>query len=890
VSSRDQQRLALRLLDATRSLGREGGLDLALVATYVRWVSYFQGDSLRWSQLRDAPAHGLPVDVQRLEHELSDRLGFPITVPALDSDGGRALFAAASFLDRVEPSELPDVFEGLISARSQRLARAGAEAQTVDLVARLLLAGVEPSRGRMLDPACGVATTLRLAAEQRRWDLLGIEINPWSAAVARMRFDIAGEPASIRVGDALQGDRWPAADAIVLDPPRGGRFDDFQREVVAEMVGSFPGGLVNSEMIWAQLALSALAPGGCAAVVLPVGSTFRRQEAALRQDLLHWGVLEALIQVPQGVEGQSAVPLAIWLLRRDAGPRDHVLLVDLEGFMRGVGSRKRMDTDAVEFVRDVLGTFRHDPAALIFPPHVVRAVPVPELAQADSFTPARFLAAPPEVEVRIPSPKRRLLTELRIDGLKSFGREQRLELAPITLIYGPNSAGKSSVLQSLSLLRQSVAHRTLLTQGREIDAGSFSGLLHRHEEDRELRLGLSYGALERWADPEGTPAPAALRSIDLAFRSYGNDVPQPIRAEIAIGALAMRFDGGFDSEDPDLRVDWRTPLGAADEALTAVSDPSFIWTEENALREMESESRSRPSDAASVLRTLNQVGYQEFIFEQRDSLLPVALVPPDLRALRGERAALARARTLLSRLGRVMAGTHRELSTLLGEIRYLRPLRAAPQRFYDRAAAAAGGGSPGEQVALYLYDNRSERARVSQWLQRLGVPYNVDIESVRAGSTRVLGDLVSLILTDVRTKVAVSPLDVGFGVSQVLPIVVELLASTERLICIEQPEIHLHPKLQTELGDLFLYTTNEATGGNQLLVETHSEHLLLRLQRRIREGAVPPEHVAVYYIAPADDDSAMVRRLRLDEHGLFIDPWPAGFFDESLDELFGGGE
>jgi SAM-dependent methyltransferase len=889
VSSRAEQSLAFELLDATRSLGRESGLDVALIATYVRWVSLAQGDLRMWSELRNASLHRQPVDAVQLEGALSDRFGFPVTIPALDTDGGRALSRVTPYLDNIEAAELPGVFEGLIDARSQRLSRAGAEAQTVTLIARLLLAGVEPSSGRMLDPACGVATTLRLAADQRRWDLLGIEINEWTATVARMRFNIAGERAHFHLGDALDAAGWPRADAIVLDPPRGLRLDDAQRQVVAEMF-DLPDDLVNSEMLWAQLALSALAPGGYAAVVLPVGSTFRgRQEAALRQTFLHGGVLEAIVQVPEGVEGQSAVPLAIWLLRRDGKLRDHVLLVDLEGFMQGVGSHKRMDGEAVTFLRDVLGRFRHN-ADMPFPHHVVRAVPVPELARSDVFTPARFLAAPPEVEVRIPSPERRLLTELRIDGLKSFGREQRLELAPITLIYGPNSSGKSSVLQSLSLLRQSVGHRTLLTQGREIDAGSFTGLLHRHEEDRELRLGLTYGALERWADPEGTPAPAALRSIDLAFRSYGDDVPQPVRAEIAIGPLGMQFDGGFDSEDPDLSVRWRMPLVGAEESLIVVSEPGFIWTEQNALREMETASGPRRGDVAAVLRTLGQIGYGEFVFEQRDSLLPVTLVPPDLRVLRDERVALSRVRALLSRIGQVTAATHREISTLLGEIRYLGPVRAAPQRFYDRAAAAAGGGSPGEQVALYLYDNRSERERVSQWLQRLGVPYSVDVEPVRAGRTRVLGDLVSLVLTDTSTNVAVSPLDVGFGVSQVLPIVVELLASTERVICIEQPEIHLHPKLQTELGDLFLYSTNKATGGNQLIVETHSEHLLLRLQRRIREGGIPPEHIAVYYVAPAGDASAMVRRLRLDERGFFIDPWPAGFFDESLVELFGSDE
>ena len=143
-------------------------------------------------------------------------------------------------------------------------------------------------------------------------------------------------------------------------------------------------------------------------------------------------------------------------------------------------------------------------------------------------------------------------------------------------------------------------------------------------------------------------------------------------------------------------------------------------------------------------------------------------------------------------------------------------------------------------------------------------------------------------LHDRRNDVDVSPLDVGFGVSQVLPIAVELLTSTERVLCIEQPEIHLHPKLQTELGDLLIYATAEVGNANQLIIETHSEHLLLRLQRRIREGSLPPNDIAVYYLEPETEFGSVVRRLRLDEQGVFLDPWPTGFFEESLQEILGG--
>ena len=178
---------------------------------------------------------------------------------------------------------------------------------------------------------------------------------------------------------------------------------------------------------------------------------------------------------------------------------------------------------------------------------------------------------------------------------------------------------------------------------------------------------------------------------------------------------------------------------------------------------------------------------------------------------------------------------------------------------------------------------------MNEWLGFLELPYSLKVVPVRAsGSTPVVGDLVAVVLTDRRSGVEVSPADVGFGVSQVLPIVVELLAKRENVICIEQPEIHLHPKLQTELADLLIYATLDTVNDNQVIVETHSEHLLLRLQRRIREDELGADDVAVIYIDQDTDGEARVRRLRLDDNGYFIDPWPAGFFDEKLEELFEG--
>jgi predicted ATPase len=154
--------------------------------------------------------------------------------------------------------------------------------------------------------------------------------------------------------------------------------------------------------------------------------------------------------------------------------------------------------------------------------------------------------------------------------------------------------------------------------------------------------------------------------------------------------------------------------------------------------------------------------------------------------------------------------------------------------------------------------------------------------------------LRDLVIIDKRTDTPVSHRDIGIGISQVLPVLVSAYASIGKIVAIEQPEIHLHPALQAELGDVFI---ESALGQrrNTFILETHSEHLILRLMRRMRdtcEGRLPtglppvrPEDVAILYVQPRDA-AAVVRVLELDEEGQLLDPWPGGFFEEGFRERF----
>jgi len=173
-------------------------------------------------------------------------------------------------------------------------------------------------------------------------------------------------------------------------------------------------------------------------------------------------------------------------------------------------------------------------------------------------------------------------------------------------------------------------------------------------------------------------------------------------------------------------------------------------------------------------------------------------------------------------------------------------------------------------------------------------PAQTVIDDIVKSDVNIEGDLF---LNDLRNNTVVSLRDVGIGISQVIPVITYAHYHNNGIITIEQPELHLHPALQAELGDLFI---ESALGNNKntFLIETHSEHLILRILRRIREtfeasqqkappkieNPITPDDVSVIYAKPTKDGTKLYS-MKITEDGNFERDWPDGFFEERLEEF-----
>ncbi|EKD34139.1 MAG: hypothetical protein ACD_75C02452G0002 [uncultured bacterium] len=444
-----------------------------------------------------------------------------------------------------------------------------------------------------------------------------------------------------------------------------------------------------------------------------------------------------------------------------------------------------------------------------------------------------------------------MLTSLRIKNFKAWKDTGRIRLAPLTVIFGTNSAGKSSLghlLLTLKQTAQSTDRRRALHLGDNkslIDLGTFQDCIYKHKTENALSFELSWNLPEpiKVVDSlqEGAQYEGDVLKLDVTIGAGKTDQPE-------VNSLRYQLSAGGEEK---LNI----TLGKTEKGKFDLTSESY--------RFVKSHGRKWPMEDPEKFYRLSDNSLARY--QNAGFLMDFALAT----------------------------------EKVLDHFYYVGPLRDHPKRTYLWSGDTPEDvGLKGEFAIAALLAaeaqkrqlNRGTRMRlqmfsefIAGWLKDLGIIHDFKVKPVAPGR-KEYEVLVKTQPGASEVKIA----DVGFGVSQVLPVLVEAFyCPPHSTVWIEQPEIHLHPQVQAEITDVFISAIKARENGKnrnvQFIIESHSEHFINRLQRRIAEGVISHEDVAVYF-CKRKGSSVELEPLQLNLFG-DIENWPENFFGDEMADI-----
>lgn len=415
-----------------------------------------------------------------------------------------------------------------------------------------------------------------------------------------------------------------------------------------------------------------------------------------------------------------------------------------------------------------------------------------------------------------------MITHIRMKNFKSWQDSGAVKLAPLTGFFGTNSSGKSSLLQMLLLLKQTVGKDEILFFGDEnslVNLGNFQEVIHQHEVGNELHFGMSC---------ELTHSPLDLSKIPLQL-------------------LRFAFDTVIREEKSTLIIKYLRYINWSNGATTLWKN-NLLSTDNRDLGTINIQNcyggPSQPS--------INVTG-------------PTDILPQ-------------------------FSSTFEEL---FSHVYYLGPVRVHPKRNYhwegdhpedigrwgDKAIDALLSARVDKRTIQHEEKEISIENRILEWLREMDLAHSFILK--RTGPPSEKNYDVRIEKNRSGTKVTLA--DMGYGLSQFLPILVLCYyAPMGSTLILEQPGIHLHPKVQSQLADLLIEVVTERK--LQILVESHSEHFLTRLQRRVAEKQISQDDTALYFCRN-DDGASTIEPLDVNEFGE-IKNWPENFFGDVMGDMF----
>ncbi|MCY4568580.1 MAG: DUF3696 domain-containing protein [Candidatus Poribacteria bacterium] len=422
-----------------------------------------------------------------------------------------------------------------------------------------------------------------------------------------------------------------------------------------------------------------------------------------------------------------------------------------------------------------------------------------------------------------------MITHIRMKNFKSWKDSDKVELAPLTGFFGTNSSGKSSLLQMLLLLKQTVGSKEVLFFGDEtslIKLGNFREVIHEHKEDALLELEFECKSLK----------PLTITTLQLIdrYRHYYDYAPMDIDSFI--------FHTAICESDSGMSINY------------------FSYTV-----------------GPEAIQKIKWEGGNLYYGNRQGSHVGVAnCYGPPTSGYTEQLSPLSSA-----------------FENLFADIYYLGPTRVHPKRLYhwerthpkeidlwgNKAVDALLSARVRQLTTAYNGKSVPIEERISKWLQKLELAHSFSL--VPKGSLDDNNYEIRIRKTPNSAEVTLA--DLGHGVSDLFPLLVHCCYVPEgSTLILEQPGIHLHPKAQADLADLFLEVIRERN--LQILVESHSEHLLTRLQRRVAEKQIGQDDVALYFCRNIDGESTK-ERLEVTESG-DIKNWPENFFGDVMGDMF----
>ncbi|KPL81980.1 AAA family ATPase [Herpetosiphon geysericola] len=433
-----------------------------------------------------------------------------------------------------------------------------------------------------------------------------------------------------------------------------------------------------------------------------------------------------------------------------------------------------------------------------------------------------------------------MITNLRFQHFKSWNDTGELRFAPLTGFFGSNSSGKTAILRFLLMLKQTVDSNDrqlfLELNGAYAELGSFEEVIFNNDINSELSFQMGLDFVQKNNN---------FFHIMMLFVRLGSELS-------LVNQINIKSSLIFDKNSIMLNKLLYT-FGFPNGELGSFSFEKNTDDDKYIYRSWLMESDRNTPEVKDIV--LPKSKFYHFPYELLDKI-------PDLFAI--------------YELPQIFEEQFRD-------IQYLGPIRHDPQRFYQWTGENRSLGNRGEHAVLVLLadQKRDPEARLAKkvaiWLKQLGliadfrlhqIAPNVDLHEVRV---KIKPNAAEVLLTDV-----------GFGVAQILPVLV-LCASAKpgSTIILEQPEIHLHPAVQSNLADILIETIKR---GVQIVLESHSEHLLHRLQRRIAEEVLSNTDTALYFCDMDDTGTSHAVPLDVDQYGN-IRNWPKDFFGDEMADL-----